>query len=150
MKNKHFILYIIFLLLSLTACKKEKEQAPQVKEMMTALVNGKSFSADNFLVARAAGTTSINGTLGPTSNAESIGLSIGGAKVGTFTFEEGGENFAVYKSTTGEYISMSGTLEIISNTEDWIEGNFNFVAHSLNSPAQHIEVTNGKFKMKFD
>jgi hypothetical protein len=131
------------------SCKKE-DQVPVATEIMTATIGGKAFSASNFVVARAALTTSINGTIGPASNPESIGLSIQDAKLGTFILKQDGEDFAVYNSATGEYISMSGTLQITALSEEWIEGNFNFVAHSITNPAGHITISDGKFKMRFD
>lgn len=80
------------------------------------------------MVANAATTTSINGTIGLASNAHSIGISIKNANVGTFTLGENTGDFAVYKSFTGEYISMSVTVQLISITED------SFVAHSITEP----------------
>lgn len=131
------------------SCQKE-EEVPTIQEYMNAQVNGKLFKASSFVVARAGVTTSMNGIFGPVSNAESIGLSIRNAKIGTFSFEEGGKDFAVYNSAVGEYISTSGTLQITSITGEWIEGNFSFVAHSINNTAGHIVISQGKFKMKFD
>jgi hypothetical protein len=117
---------------------------------MNAQVNGKVFKASTFVVARAGATTSINGTFDPVSNAESIGLSIQDAKVGTFTFTEGGNDFAVYKSVEDEYITHSGTVQITTMSGEWIEGNFTFEAHSINNPASHVVISDGKFKMRFD
>lgn len=146
---KRFNVVFFVFILTVTACQKEDEVSAMT-EMMSAQIDGKAFKASTFVVARAGLTTSINGTLGPVSNPESIGLSIQNAKIGTFPFEEGGEDFAVYNSDRGEYISTSGTLQITAMTGEWIEGSFSFVAHSINNSAANIVISEGKFKMKFD
>ena len=140
---------LIFSLFTFISCKKEDASAVTT-EMMRAIVSGKAFSASHFVLARAASTTSINGTIGPAFNPESIGLSIKEAKVGTFTFKENTEDFAVYNSAAGEYISKSGTLQITALSAEWIEGSFNFIGHSLHDPARQVTVAEGKFKIRFD
>jgi hypothetical protein len=148
---KKLTLFLLIALISLFpfSCRKE-EEAPVTNEYMQATINGLEFSAADFVVARASVTTSINGTLGPYSNAESIGISIENAKVGSFSLSENTDYFAVYKSTTDEFMSASGTLQITSMTAEWIEGSFSFKAHSMNDPAAHIIVSEGKFKMRLD
>jgi hypothetical protein len=146
--NRLSVLFFVSLF-AITSCQKEQEP-PAITEFMSAQVEGKAFNAGTFVVARAGVTTSINGTFGPVSNPESIGLSVQHAKIGTFTFKENGEDFAVYNSPTGEYLSMSGTLQITAITGEWIEGNFNFIAHSIADPSKHMAISNGEFKMKID
>jgi hypothetical protein len=131
------------------SCQKE-EDVVAISEFMNAQVDGKSFKATSFVVARAGVTTSINGTIGPASTPESIGLSIQNAKLGTFVFGENTQDFAWYKSTMGEYRAMSGTLQITALSREWIEGNFSFTAHSVNDPAKHATISNGEFKLKLD
>jgi hypothetical protein len=48
--------------------QKEEEVVPAISEYMNAQVDGKTFKATSFVVARAGVTTSINGTFGPVSN----------------------------------------------------------------------------------
>jgi hypothetical protein len=146
---KKLTLFLLIGLLSLFSCQKE-EETPITNEYMQATINGQKFSAANFVVARATSTTSINGTLGPASNAESIGISIRNAKVGSFPLSENTDYFAVYKSTTDEYMSASGTVQITSITVDWIEGNFSFEAHSTDDSAAQVTVGEGKFRMRLD
>lgn len=150
MKFINYFNVLLFVCLFVFVCCRKEEEAPANSEYMSAQVNGKAFKASTFVVAKAGATTSINGTFGSVSNPESIGLSIQNAKVGTFKFTEGAEDFAVYKSTSDEYITISGTLQITAMSQEWIEGNFSFVAHSINNSAQHLVVSDGKFKMKYD
>jgi hypothetical protein len=146
---KKITLLLLFSLISLVCCKKD-EPSPLTNEYMQATINGKEFLATHFVVAKAAATTSINGTLGPASNATSIGISIREAKVGSFPLSEDTDYFAVYKSPTDEYLSLSGTLQITSLTAEWIEGNFSFEAHSINDFSERITISDGKLRIKID
>jgi hypothetical protein len=122
----------------------ERGRSYSIKGVHAGYHNGQAFGAVNFVVARATSTTSINGTLGPASNAESIGISIMNAKVGSFSLSENTDYLAVYKSTTDEYMSASGTVQIISMTAEWIEGKFSFEAHSTDDPAAQVTVGDGE------
>jgi hypothetical protein len=145
----HLNILLIVILCTITSCKKE-EEAPSINEYMTATIDGKTYRASTFVVAKAGVTTSINGTVGPVSNPESIGLSVKNVIIGTFTLDEDSESFAVYNSSTDEYISSTGTLQIISLSPGRIEGSFDFIARSINDPSQIIRVSNGKFIVKLN
>ncbi|MCW9036635.1 hypothetical protein [Altibacter sp.] len=166
MKNFKKVLFVLFISLAVTACKKDDEGGDdgQAGEgQMVAKVDGQNFqSLEGTVMAQESNsgvrTLAVSAGTVNSENLQMIIINFDGegtydlnfTNIGTYSFLPDPSNpdpstVVVYSTANGN--SSNGTINISSYSTTNVKGTFSFTGYNINNPSETTSVTEGSFDM---